>query len=942
MTPERWQRLQDLFHAASELPPERRLTFADEASADDPELARELRALIDSADPADDLAVRLQQAAAALQQEVTLEVGERIGPYRVIEPLGEGGMGRVYLAARDDDAYRKRVAVKVATDVSSRDLMARFKSERQILASLEHPGIARLIDGGTTKAGVPYLVMEYAEGKPITTYCDERRLTIADRLRLFQAVCSTVHYAHQNLIVHRDLKPSNVLVTAEGEVKLLDFGIAKLLKPELSPEAAPVTRTALRPMTPEYASPEQIRGEPVTTASDVYSLGVVLYELLTGRRPFRMRGSSIRDVERQIAEAEPERPSAVAATPTGAPGEIGAVAAEDVARVRGTDPDRLRRQLRGDLDNIVMMALRKTPARRYASADQFAADVGRYLDGYPVLARKDTFLYRSGKFVARNRMGFLAASVFLVLLSAFAVNRWQLARELVHERDRARSEAEMARQGTSFLYDLFRVSEPADRKGRSAAVIESLDHAADRFETELREQPEVQATILDQIAAIYRGLGLPDRALPLREQALATRLRVLGDSNLETATSLQNLGDLQVERWELAAADPLLRRALAVREKLLGADDPAVAESVHGLAVARHAAGDWPDAERLYRRALQIRERRLGDGPETATTLIWLAQLVGPDEGRYAEAEPLVRRAVEIERNVWGQSHLDLARALDRLSDILEGEGNLEPAEAAARESLRIRRRMQGPDHPAQALSLLRLGRVREAQGELREAEALYRSVVGMTSRLFGDDSVEALRARGVLGALLVEERSYAEARTLLERAVLVGERLGETHPWTLRPRQHLAELAAAEGRFDEASRGFVEVLEARRKALPATSHEIGESLLSLGWLRMDRGDPNAAEPLLREGREILQSSAPNHWRVAQADSLYGSSLAALGRAAEAEPLLRHGYQRIAARQGSQRREAQAALGRLVRFYEARGDKEKEASFRRLMAGVRP
>jgi serine/threonine protein kinase len=942
VTPERWQRLQDLFHAASELPPERRLTFADEASADDPELALELRALIDSSDPADDLAVRLQQAAAALQEEVTLDVGERIGPYRVIEPLGEGGMGRVYLAARDDDAYRKRVAVKVATDVSSRDLMARFKSERQILASLEHPGIARLIDGGTTQAGVPYLVMEYAEGKPITAYCDDRCLSTADRLRLFQAVCSTVHYAHQNLIVHRDLKPSNILVTAEGQVKLLDFGIAKLLKPESFPAAVPVTRAALRPMTPEYASPEQIRGEPVTTASDVYSLGVVLYELLTGRRPFRMRGSSIQDVERQIAEAEPERPSAVVTTPTGPPGEIGTLRPEDVARVRGSEPDRLRRQLRGDLDNIVMMALRKTPARRYASADQLGGDVGRFLEGYPVAARKDTLLYRSGKFAARNRMGLLAASVFLVLLSAFAVNRWQLARELVRERDRARSEAEVARRGTSFLYDLFRVSDPVDRKGRSAAVIEGLDHAAERFESELREQPEVQATILDQIAAIYRGLGRPDRALPLREEALATRLRVLGESNLETATSLQNLGDLQVERWELAAAEPLLRRALAVREKLLGPEDPAVADSVHGLAVARHAAGGWPEAERLYRRALEIRERRLGDGPETATTLIWLAQLLGADEGRYAEAEPLARRAVEIERKVWGQSHLDLARALDRLGDILEGEGSLEPAEAAARESLRIRRRMQGPDHPVQALSLLRLGRVREAQGELREAEALYRSVVGMTSRLLGDESVEALRAADALGGLLIQERSHAEARTLLERAVLVGERLGETHPWTLRPREHLAELAAVEGRLEESARTLGEVLEARRKALPPTSHEIGESLLSLGSVRMEQGDYSGAEPLLREGREILQSSAPNHWRVGQAESLYGSCLAALGRTAQAEPLLRRGYQRIAARQGSQRREAQAALGRLVRFYEARGEKEKEASFRRLLAGVRP
>jgi tetratricopeptide (TPR) repeat protein len=294
-----------------------------------------------------------------------------------------------------------------------------------------------------------------------------------------------------------------------------------------------------------------------------------------------------------------------------------------------------------------------------------------------------------------------------------------------------------------------------------------------------------------------------------------------------------------------------------------------------------------------------------------------------------------------MERKVWGQSHLDLARALDRLGDILEGEGHLEPAEAAARESLRIRRRMQGPDHPAQALSLLRLGRVHEAQGDLREAEALYRSVVGMTGRLNGDESVEAAMARDVLGALLVQERSYAEARALFERAALVRERLGETHPWALRLRQHLGGLAAAEGRLDEAVATFAEVLEARRKTLPAASPELAETLVSLGSLRMERGDTKAAEPLLREGFEILQSTAPRHWRTGQAESLRGACLAALGRAAEAEPLLRGGYQRLAAAQGSQRREAQAALGRLVRFYESRGEKEKEASFRKLQSGAR-
>jgi serine/threonine protein kinase/tetratricopeptide (TPR) repeat protein len=424
MTPEKWGQLKELFRVAAEHEPQQRAAFLDQACVSDPALRAEIESLLASHDdaanfietPAVDRAVK-----AIAESSVEQLAGRRIGAYRLIREIGRGGMGTVYLAERADEQYRKLVAIKVVRrGMDSDDIIRHFRNERQILASLENPNIAGLLDGGTTEDGRPYLVMEYVEGTPVTEYCDARRLTTEARLRLFRTICDTVHYAHQNLVIHRDLKPSNILITQTGTPKLLDFGIAKVLNPETSTGATERTRTEQRALTPDYASPEQILGEKPTTASDVYSLSIVLYELLTGHRPYRSLKMSAQEMVRLVCEHEPTKPSdsvnQIEVVTRGHDVPANTITPEAVSHARTTQPDKLRRELTGDLDNIVLMALRKEPQRRYESAAQFSEDIERYLNGLPVLAREDTFGYRASKFLRRQKRGIWAASTVLMAL----------------------------------------------------------------------------------------------------------------------------------------------------------------------------------------------------------------------------------------------------------------------------------------------------------------------------------------------------------------------------------------------------------------------------------------------------------------------------------------------------------------------------------------------
>src|SRR5262245_35073041 len=489
----------------------------------------------------------------------------RIGPYRVLGRLGRGGMGEVLLAERADGLFDQRVAIKLLRrGMASDEVLSRFSRERRILARLEHPHIARLLDGGATEDGRPYFVMELVEGEPITEFCRSRSLPVEDRLRLLQDACDAVATAHRNLVVHRDLKPSNVLVTKDGEVKLLDVGIAKLLGPDDTGEAAAQTRTELRLLTPAYAAPEQILGEPVTTATDVWALGALAYELLTGTLPQKREGRSAAALATAAAEDVKERPSQ-------------RVAREDrealpFASATEADRRRLERRLRGDLDNILLAALRREPERRYGSVTALAGDLRRYREGQPIKARPDTFGYRFSKFVRRNRVGVAAAVlVFLSLVAGIAVAAWQARRAEAHAKTAAAA-ARRAEAVKEFLIGLFEVADPEQASGGSVTASDLLDQAGTRLQSELASEPDVQADLLETVARIDKGLGRLDTAEDLAERSLAIREKILPSGDAAIGRSLATLGAVQMSKGQLDQAEKSITGALGVLEKSEGPD----------------------------------------------------------------------------------------------------------------------------------------------------------------------------------------------------------------------------------------------------------------------------------------------------------------------------------------------------------------------------------
>ena len=873
MSRPRWQEVKALFQAALERDADDRDAFLETACAGDGALRAEVASLL--ASDADELPWLdrpvFEAAAGLLASDPTAGAGSRIGPYGLVRELGRGGMGRVFLAARADGAFEQQVAVKLLRrGMDSDDLVRRFRQERQILASLDHPHIARLLDGGVTAAGEPYLVMEYVDGEPLDAYCARRRLAVTARVELFRAVCSAVHFAHRHLVVHCDLKASNVLVTAGGVPKLLDFGVAKLLGSEHVPRLTGVTAPGLRLMTPDYASPEQVRGEGVTTASDVYSLGVLLYEVLTGRLPYRLASRSPREVERVICEQEPARPSSVAGA-------------------SGVEPGGLV----GDLDNVVLMALHKDPGRRYGSVEQLAEDLRRHLAGLPVLAHTDSWRYRAGKFVRRHRLEVVAAALTaLSLLAGMATTAWQ-AREARTQRENARVQQAAAEQVADFLARLLQQADPRGRGGETVTVREALDQGAALVERELRDQPLVQARMMDTIGVAYHNLGLYDAALPLLEKALATRRRLLGDAP-EVAKSLDALGSLLQARGDYGAAEPLLREALALRRRLLGEATPEVAESLNNVALLLRDKGEYDAAEPLYRQALERYRELLGErSVEVAMARHNLGGLLRL-RGDYDEAERHLRAAVAIYRELLGEGHPHVASGLNTLAVLLRNKGDYDEAERAYREVLELQRRSLGGEHPDVARTLSNLGALLAARGDAAAAEPLFVESLALYRRVLGEGHPEAANPLHHLGLL----------------------------------RQGAGDLAAAESYLDAA-------LDIRRQALGTDHPTVAISALALGKALMDRGDAGRAEALLREALRIREARLPpGDWRTGSARGVLGGCLAALGRYREAEPLLLDGHRTLVAERGPDDPRTRETAAYLAGLYEAWGRPAQAAAYR--------
>ncbi len=682
-----WQSLKQHFHSLLDAATADRSALLAGVRAEDPDLAGELAALLEHHQAPDTLFSRgalAELAAGAVGSEAgPAAVPENIGPYRILREIGRGGMGTVYLAARISD-FEQRVAIKrVQAGRWEAALERRFLEERQILARLDHPNIARLLDGGRSRDGSPYLVMEYVEGLPIDRYCEQRRLPIAERLELLRAVCGAVQYAHQNLIIHRDLKPSNILVTSEGIPKLLDFGIAKLLDP--GEGAADLTPESSRPMTPRYASPEQVLGETITTATDIWALGLLLYDLLTLRLPFGLSGCPTREVRRRILEAEAEAPSRLTHLPP------------------------LRRQVTGDVDAIVLEALRKAPEGRYPSAEQLAADVRRYLDGLPVAARRGRWLYRAGKTVKR-RPGAVLAVALVAASSVGSTVLWRQAeaerrqveverQRTVVERAAAVREQERAERVSDFLKDLFQAADPDAQQGGQLPVREALDAGRRRLAEGLEGEPELEAELAGTLGDVYRDLGLWQDANQLMQRAVELRRKLYPEGDPRLAVALNDLASVYYYRERYADAEVLLRESLALRRRL-GAEPAQVARALNNLASVLKPQGRLTEAGQLYEEALAIRESALGaTDPAVALSLYSLGALRF-EEGDLEAAEPLLRRALAVYQAAHGERHTRVASVLSTLGRVLHARGAPAAARPLLERALATRRELLGEEHP--------------------------------------------------------------------------------------------------------------------------------------------------------------------------------------------------------------------------------------------------
>jgi eukaryotic-like serine/threonine-protein kinase len=885
----RWHRIETLFHRADELPEADRAAFLEAACDGDEGLRRRVEALLAAdVDAVGSLAGLLRPAdpGVAPGEEAPEPFPERIGPYRVLRQVGRGGVASVYLAERADGTFRKHVALKlVRRGLDTGDILDRLRQERQILARLDHPNIARLLDGGSTEDGRPYFVMEYVDGLPIDEYCRRNRVGIEQRLELIRSVCAAVQFAHRNLTIHRDIKPSNILVTADGTPKLLDFGIAKVLEADGSsateqatgPTAFQPTRAGLRLLTPAYASPEQIRGEALSTATDVYSLGVLLYRLLSGAAPYDFDGLPFHRLETLVGEVDPPRPSQ-------------RLSAESLAAVGldGTSVPRLRSRLRGDLDTIVSMALRKEPERRHGSAEQLAEDLWRHQRGLPVSARPDRWTYRTGKFLRRHRRGVAAAAVMAATLAAVVAT---FSFRLVEERNlavqasaRAEKEAATASRVTGFLQQIFEVSNPSRSLGQSITAVQLLNRGAAQIERDLEGEEEVQASLMDAIGQSYVGLGLVPEAEEHLERSFEIRRRLFRPPHEALAESHDRLGELRITQGRYEDAEHHFREAWRQREDLFGPDDPRVAESQADLGAVAHILGRLSEAEDLYRRARARLELR--PGPRDPATLLVQSNFVTLlyDRGRLDEAEELGARVRALQQEVLGENHPDTIGTEATLAAVQVAAGHHERAEPLLRTLWRRQRGLLGDRHPDVALAANNLAAALFHLDRFDEAAALYRQALEAQTEVHG-------------------RRHMKTAATLL----------------------NLADLEARGNGDDGAARvHYEEALALRRDLVGPHSPELVSPLMSLGRLELRQGRPAVAARHLAEAVEILRSDRASElpeavpWRLAEAQSLLGESLFGQGEEARGEELMRLSWEALRAELGATHARTRSAYRRLA------------------------
>lgn len=779
-----WDEISQLYESLSEKDKEKREKYYLDKNVS-LEVRSEIEALIDLETPSKEY---FDQLSENVISPAILEMGDlppssgRVYNYKILKKIGRGGMGTVYLAERDDDVFKSQVAVKILRrGFKHEEIIAGFRAERQILAQLNHPSITHLLDGGMTTDGRPYFIMEYVDGKTITDYCNEHRLSIVERLEIFKQICDTLAYAHQNLVIHRDLKPANILVTNDGNVKLLDFGIAKFID-EKQPILKKTAVSKQRLLTPEYASPEQIQSGPMNTATDIYQLGLVLYKLICGKLPFSFHEKSFPDTERIILKEEPVAPSKKFSQSD--PDER-----KKIAENCSTTVQALKAKLKNDLDSITLMALKKRPEDRYQSIMEFKEDIERYQNDLPVKSHGNRFEYRVSKYIKRNRVNIAIAVLFLTMLLSFAMI---YNFSVTQQRNYAQQEAAKAAQVTSFLIDMFEANDPNQAQGNEFTARELLDRGKEQISL-LSDIPEIQAELYQVTGQIYRRLGSFEEADELYQTALQIRNNLFESENQAILSIYNQQGLLYSDMGDYDRAETILRHALSIAENSSTIFDPVYAETISNLAYVLRRTGKYDEAEKMFQKSYEITSRNLGnEHPSTIENLSSIGVTL-LNKGDYEGARQILQNVLDIRLKSLGSSHPDVAMSMNSLGALLLNIGRFDEAENLFRESLETRINLFGEMHPKVALTMNNLGIALREQGFLENSYSTMTRALEIRSEVLGSDNINTAISKFTLGNLLLEMGSANEANQLLTDAHRVfSNQLTENHSFTARTKMAL------------------------------------------------------------------------------------------------------------------------------------------------------
>ena len=912
-----WEKVDKLFAAAIELEDSKRLEFLKSKCGEDIRLLNEILSLLNEEQTIHPLLNKKASDFINVDEKLNF-VGQQIGNYKLVEEIASGGMGTVFLAERCDGIFEQKVALKIIKPgLSTIPIIRRFQHERQILAKLQHPNIAKLFDGGVTEDRRPFFTMEYVEGVPIDEFCDQKKLNIKQRLKLFIKVCETVQYAHNNLVIHRDLKPSNILIQKDGSIKLLDFGISKVLSAESANIDLPtITQTEINLLTPEYSSPEQIKNSSISVSTDVYSLGLILYKLLTGKNAHEFKLRTYNEFEKVICETTIAKPSTVLVN-----------SAKAIFENRNANEKKLRKILSGDLENICLMALRKEPERRYASVEMLAYDIERYLDDLPILARKESFTYISKKFLIRHKAAAITAiSLFFIINSVIFFYTIQLK----EERDKANLEAMKSEKIATFLKELFLVSDPDESKGETITARELLDEGAAKLSAGLDDELVIKSQLLNTIGNVYSNLGLYNSAEEIFKKLKENKL--LNNVDKETyIETLISLGNVYRYKGNFNLAGSLLNQALRECIKNLSDNNSLLGECYSSLGGYYYEIGDFKKSSENYFKAEKAIKSNFGEeNSKFADLLIGRANLEF-DEGNLDKSDSLYRKALKICIAINGEINANTANAENGLASVLRHKGEFKEAAVFYEKALQTRIKIFGNNHPDVAHTLNHLSRLYYNQEQYNKAEPLARKALEIRKNLYDEDHPEVSASKSSLAGTLMGLNKFKEAEKLYRAAYKSTiKKLGENHPYTPALLGNIGIALMKQQKYDEAEKDILQSIKMLEKISNIRTSYISTRVVNLAELYNKTKKYELSEQILRkEINKIKNKKTDDKWLIGLAESELGLSLFKQSKNLEAEGFLINGYNTLKKLKGEESSITKNALKKIIEFYKSLGRNDK-------------